>query len=361
MLTSLEIKNFRAFSHLVIERLGRVNLIVGKNNVGKTTLLEAMQLYDAGGSVRAIASILHDRDEVRIDRDAGTAVPMLDMLFNKTAEPGISDTLAIGPHSIDEGSPEWLFISANDVGLAPRDNGDFQRAGTLDVGSLTISFRGDPIGVPREKLLLRQDSGQKPAVAAPFVSTRRHSETEIGLWWDEIVLTDLKGELIESLRFMIPTLLDIAVIAHPLDPYRRMAMVRTSNIAGPIPLRSLGDGAVRLFTIAVALQYRSFCSERGEVGRFLLVDEIETGIHHTLHVRLWKSLFRLAEIGDVQIFATTHSLDCLRGFAEAAVEDEAADAQVVRLEREEEEEETRAVVIDRQKLPFVIRDSIEVR
>ena len=75
MLTSLEIKNFRAFSHLVIERLGRVNLIVGKNNVGKTTLLEALQLYDAGGAVRTIASILHDRDEVRIDRDTRTAVP----------------------------------------------------------------------------------------------------------------------------------------------------------------------------------------------------------------------------------------------------------------------------------------------
>jgi hypothetical protein len=44
ILNSLEINSFRAFEHLQIERLGRVNLIVGKNNVGKTSLLEAIQL-----------------------------------------------------------------------------------------------------------------------------------------------------------------------------------------------------------------------------------------------------------------------------------------------------------------------------
>ena len=51
MLSSLEIKNFRTFSHLVIQRLGRVNLIVGKNNVGKTTLLEALRIYGSASDI----------------------------------------------------------------------------------------------------------------------------------------------------------------------------------------------------------------------------------------------------------------------------------------------------------------------
>ncbi|MEE8450727.1 MAG: AAA family ATPase, partial [Thermoguttaceae bacterium] len=88
MLSSFEIRHFRTFSHLVIERLGQVNLIVGKNNVGKTCLLEALRLYDARGAARVIESILVARNEVRIDRERECAAPMLDMLFNKTSEPG---------------------------------------------------------------------------------------------------------------------------------------------------------------------------------------------------------------------------------------------------------------------------------
>ncbi len=53
LLDSLEIKGYRCFEHLTIEKLGRVNLIVGKNNVGKTALLEALWIYanNAGGII----------------------------------------------------------------------------------------------------------------------------------------------------------------------------------------------------------------------------------------------------------------------------------------------------------------------
>ena len=95
----------------------------------------------------------------------------------------------------------------------------------------------------------------------------------------------------------------------------------------------------------------------------LLVDEIESGIHYTAHSTIWSSLFRLARDNDVQVFATTHSHDCLRGFAEAVAEDEdeEADGQVIRLERDADEDATRAIVVSREKLPIVVRDSIEVR
>lgn len=63
MLESLEVQNFRGFHHLQIERLGRVNLIVGKNNVGKTSLLEALQLYANDGNPSLIWELLRTRDE----------------------------------------------------------------------------------------------------------------------------------------------------------------------------------------------------------------------------------------------------------------------------------------------------------
>src|SRR6266566_2394017 len=65
ILNSLEIRGFRGFRHLQIERLGRVNLIVGKNNVGKSSLLEALQLYAVRGSPALIWELLRVRDESR--------------------------------------------------------------------------------------------------------------------------------------------------------------------------------------------------------------------------------------------------------------------------------------------------------
>jgi hypothetical protein len=105
----------------------------------------------------------------------------------------------------------------------------------------------------------------------------------------------------------------------------------------------------------------SFASESGCLYSFLLIDEVDTGIHYSLHRDLWRFIFRAARSLDIQVFATTHSLDCLRGFAAAAAEDEEADAQVIRLEKIEGHEATRAVVFDRTDLPIVLRDSIEVR
>jgi len=64
-LESLEIHRFRAFDHLSIERLGRVNLVVGKNNVGKSSLLEAIWLYANHGHPAIVWKILETRDEGR--------------------------------------------------------------------------------------------------------------------------------------------------------------------------------------------------------------------------------------------------------------------------------------------------------
>jgi len=362
VLTSLEIKNFRTFSHLFIERLGRVNLILGKNNVGKTCLLEALRLYDAGGDPRAIKAVLLARNEVRIDPARECAVPMLDMLFHKTSvKHDLRGQLAIGPRHASEEHEDWLLISGHDVSLTVVDDPISHRKQVLSVGSLRIDFGGQSRGVRCEDLLLEEREGRGSSPELPFLSPAPVSEDLVGRWWDAIVLTGLKDDVISALKLIDQTVLDVGFVTHPLDPYRRMAMVRTSRIPEPFPLRSLGDGAVRVFNLAVALQYRGFRSEPGGAGRILLVDEVENGIHHSAHYDVWKALFRLAGLNDVQVFATTHSWDCLKGFARAVAEDEENDGVAIRLEKVQGQEQTGAIIIEGNDLPFVVRDSIEVR
>ena len=50
MLKSVRVRNFRVFGELFIESLSRVNLIAGRNNAGKTSLLEALFMLSGGGN-----------------------------------------------------------------------------------------------------------------------------------------------------------------------------------------------------------------------------------------------------------------------------------------------------------------------
>ena len=70
MLTDLSIKNFRLFEKFKIDNLARVNLIVGKNNVGKSTLLEAIQLLVSQGSPQALFEQLEARGEISLDEES---------------------------------------------------------------------------------------------------------------------------------------------------------------------------------------------------------------------------------------------------------------------------------------------------
>lgn len=91
----------------------------------------------------------------------------------------------------------------------------------------------------------------------------------------------------------------------------------------------------------------------------LLMDEAENGIHHSVHDDFWRMILRTAEENDVQVLATTHSFDCVRGFAKAAVESDTSEGVLVRLEREAER--IRAVVYSEDELETAAKQRIEVR
>ena len=93
----------------------------------------------------------------------------------------------------------------------------------------------------------------------------------------------------------------------------------------PVPLRSLGDGALRLLGVAVTLA--------NSRGGFLLIDEAENGIHHTIQRDYWRMILQTAQENNVQVLATTHSWDCVTGFAQAASELEDVEGVLVRLSR----------------------------
>ena len=130
----------------------------------------------------------------------------------------------------------------------------------------------------------------------------------------------------------------------------RTAIVRSANVARPVPLRSFGDGLNRLFGIVLSLVNAK--------DGLLLVNEFENGMHHTVQLNVWRTVFSLAQKLDIQVFATSHSWDAIEAFQKAAA---GAPEQGVLVRLSRKGEEIIPTLFREDELAVATRDRIEVR
>ena len=173
-------------------------------------------------------------------------------------------------------------------------------------------------------------------------------------FWDNVALTNDEDRAVQALRLIYGEEVDRIVVVgndRPRYPRGRRALVKMRSQDGPVPLKSLGDGAVRLFGVALALAN----SQDG----LLTIDEAENGIHHSVQYDFWKMVMQTAKENNVQVLATTHGWDCIAGFAQAAAEADAEESALLRLERDGDK--IRAVEYLREDLATATEQGIEVR
>lgn len=361
ILNSLEVRNFRAFHDLKIERLGRVNLIVGKNNVGKTSLLEAIQLYANRASTPTfIWDIMRARREVNKPfvtvRDMLAALKYL-YYGRNDIRPGLQP-LQIGPiNSPSEAlsiAVDWSITEIRDGTLHTRalEPGEDYSADalaphfTIQAAGATVSY---PIDPTTPQGMFRLDSNEIKCIFNPAGGLNDRQTTEL---WDGIALTDLEKEVLTALQLIAPGVEGLNLVSTPLSELReRSPIVKLRNVKEPLPLHSLGDGMQRIFDISLALVNAK--------DGILLIDEFENGIHNTVQPDLWKLIFRVAHQRNVQVFATTHSWDCIEAFQEAAQEDSQNEGILIRLENKKGK--LVVTTLDEQRLTVITREQIEVR
>jgi len=134
----------------------------------------------------------------------------------------------------------------------------------------------------------------------------------LGPLWDKIALSDLENDVVSALKIIAPDIKAVSMVGGEGQRQSRTAIVRSSGFARPVPLRSFGDGLNRLFAIVLSLVNAN--------DGLLLIDEFENGMHHTVQVDIWRGIFRLSKLLNVQVFATSHSWDAVEAFQGAAAE-----------------------------------------
>jgi AAA15 family ATPase/GTPase len=270
MLDHLHIENFRLFKKLDIPKVGQVNLITGKNNCGKSTLLEALRLWANRNSLIHFESTFQDILRRRGDLRSEPFMGFDAVFFNKNTSEPASINQALDIH----------FNTKN-------------RELTIRSGQKNESFFPRFLNHESE---FQQDQSFYIPVSFNLDNARL---------WKNIELTDKEDNVAEVLRIIEPDIVRVSI-----NEQENSAKVRLKNSVNPVPLKNFGEGMNRLLAIALGL-----VSAENDV---LLVDEIDLGLHHSVQQLMWEIVFRTAKRLNVQVFATTHSSDCVRTFAEVA-------------------------------------------
>lgn len=322
MLTRVDIANYRGFKSYRMEGLAQVNLIVGRNNAGKTALVEALHLATTGGEATVLTdSALRRGEVIEVDDPPRTLADVTHFFYGHEVGPGSSFTVAA-----DNGYPKLTVrlvdllqdpeLFATDAeGFEGRAVMGLQIEGGAGFGSrpsdLALSERGGLIFNRRTRFAATTPSSGKPPPATVFIPTESVSGSRLTQLWRNALLEALHPRVVSAVKKIEPSIEEVLYIPSESGPRAassiRNFFVRVQSHAKPIPLGSFGDGTRRLMILAVALA-------KATEGT-LLVDEVDTGLHFSVMPDMWELVVRRAVEARTQIFATTHSWDCIEGLS----------------------------------------------
>ena len=318
MIEELVFENFRGFRSLDLKGLKPVNLIVGHNNTGKTSLLEGILLLCQplqGILLPGMFRPVQGRDELRY-------FPwlILDGAQNGTATLKCREGVVDSSVALSKSKPTHIDELIGQVGnLGP------------------LFFR---LGRQRKDSICRVVSVQ-----------HRDPQSLVSLIGK--AYRKRNGE--ETLQKLLATI-DLRIKKVRIDPgddarVDGNQVVVDIGLSEMLPLAQVGQGVYRLATILADII--------GEKTAVLLIDEIENGLHHSVQKQVWTGLAEVAKELNVQIFATTHSGECLHAAHKAFLERQTYDLGVIQLFRTEDAVQGR--LLDQEHIEAAVKADIELR
>lgn len=319
----LAIENFRRFRHLTIPRLGDVNLLVGRNSSGKSSVLEAIRILASDGADEVFQDICRAREEGFTDSTKPDLMALSGLCrrgadFDAGFRISSGDDFVSGmPGLYRERQDAAGYIRLDPVSSA--DGMDF-----AELGFAVKSPRAQRVvheNGPRKLPLYGNTSREPFEVGCVFVGTGGVTRQNITSFWRGVALTEMEDRLNRLMRKSFPEIERVSVVPGERES---SCVAKVRGAERPVPLRSLGEGAMRFFGLAL-----SAVKARNGV---LLIDEVEIGIHYSVQVELWRLLVNLATDLRVQVFATTHSEDAIGAFSIATKQSELVDGCLIRLQ-----------------------------
>lgn len=359
MLKNFKIKNFRCFKNFEISELERINLIAGKNNVGKTALLEALFLYLGSYNPELVIRINAFRgiELVKIEfPKRELELPWNSIFYNFD----ISNEICLsGDNKLSE---RELYITTK------IDEEDYQSILGYIKPIESTKYEIFTERYPILKMKTHENNSKKvsymilspvgpqtvpfppyhpPSLAIFLGSKTRIPPLEDAERFSELAKMKKQGIVIEALKIIEPTLKDITILTYGGIPILHGDLGTGKYV--PIPL--MGEGMVKILGLILAIA----TAKNGAV----LIDEFENGLHHSILTDVWKIIAKVARDSNCQVFATTHSFECIVSAFSAFSENETFDFRFYRLEKIDDQ--ILAISYDKESLEASLEIGLEVR
>lgn len=338
---TISIAHFRGIEHVALHGLKQVNLIVGKNNSGKTSLLEAFFLL-AGMSDPRLAIAINQFRDLSLNADSD-----FKYIFNK-----LDFTVPIQFAGTIDGTTRCatfapLYEATRKIKIR-EDKTDEEIAlsrTNQDVDGLQITFRTSEnpeetstLSIKNETISVSESYKEQLDCKYLHIKTRLDQMPKD---ISNIIIKKRMDTIVQVLREIEPNLIDIR-------------MGNNENIYFDIgsdelvPINIMGDGIRRTLSVLSSI----YEMEHG----ILLIDEIENGLHYSCLKIFWKAILTAAKLFDVQIIATTHSYECIEALVSVETEN------CISLYRtEKKNNKVKTVHIDAETLLTSLKENYEVR
>jgi len=308
MITQVAIKRFKSHKDVTLAGLGRINLLLGRNNSGKSAALEAILYALLPQNPKAVFELLNESRGITQNVYVWKSVfhrfdltQPVEIVLNSHSGPSTMRILPmIGNKPVSESS------GAIGVGLAKMDPDGllFVHMSGQQRLENTVSVRQGRGERSRNKQFI----DTSPAIFIP--ARERFNAHDAARRFDSLKQKKQHHLVVDALNLIDKDKKDKIESLESLATDSGIELFADIKESQLIPLSWMGDGMLRILGIVSALAYVK--------DGVLLVDEIENGLHFSVMENLWRTVVQTARDLNVQVFAATHN-DEMIGAALAAV------------------------------------------
>lgn len=326
MISNIQIDKMRCFKDFILDDIGRINIIAGENNAGKTALLEAIFLLFAYNSPDLFMKVNGIRGIVPMPP---TPIILWEQFFYQLTD----EELNISCSLYDEDAPISLALFKDTLSssfkMLPNEQQNIKPSNMVGY-PLRLHFQG--YGKSNTGYCTLQDMGFTTQWELQPIHHKKHlyylgpkasfAPNMLSELFSTVELAGKKESLLKAIRLLDSSIDDLINVTIKGTTY---IYAKQNGLA--LPITAKGDGINKLLHI--------LCVMIANSGGITLIDEIENGFHYSFYPALWKTIESIARSTGGQVFATTHSYECIQDAAIALqdAEDTGSGIRFIRLGR----------------------------